>query len=195
MPEKIPHPMCSTRCGPDYIDDGTLCLSKSCSPQPTGTSAPAVMTKAQAEEIIRQTVCEVAKQKGLHNITDEGGVIKYRGRLYPCFWDVGLRRSELFKTSTLEHEKQHIKDAEKYGYYVGGLIDTLVNSIAPLNNRMMRVKAKEKVAVLSEYLAFKKSVDVYEEVAKRRKLTPKETSELEALKNKRDEFRHKFEAQ
>jgi len=59
----------------------------------------------------------------------------------------------------------------------------------------MRVKTSEKVAVLSEYLAYKQSVEVYENVEKRRPLTPQEASELAELKKRRDEYRHKFEAQ
>ena len=199
MAGNFPGPMCSTRCGADYIDDGTLCLSRSEPPIPTKppSSRPnPAAARALAEDVVRETICKVAKDQGLSNITDEGGVIKYRGRLYPCFWELN-RHSRLFKESALAHEKQHIKDAEKFGYHVGGLVNWLVDKLGPgrWNPWMMRVKTSEKVAVLSEYLAYKQSVEVYESVEKRRPLTPQEASELAELKKRRDEYRHKFEAQ
>lgn len=39
MPDKLQGPMCSTRCGPGWIDDGTLCVAQSSSPAITGTQA------------------------------------------------------------------------------------------------------------------------------------------------------------
>src|SRR5215471_14005577 len=38
MGETIRGPMCSTRCGPGWIDDGTRCLSRSYAPKPSGLS-------------------------------------------------------------------------------------------------------------------------------------------------------------
>jgi hypothetical protein len=197
MTEKLSHPMCSTRCGPGYIDYGTLCVNQSSVPGLSGAALPNPEPKIDVEELVREAVCKLAQKKGLNDITNEGGIIKFRGRLYPCFWDVGTHRSPLFKDSTLAHEKSHIKDAEKYGYTVSGLLDKLINllSAGPANSALMRVQASQKVAILSEYLAYKKSVDIYEETAKKRPLTSQETSELKMLKEKRDEFHHKFESQ
>ncbi len=41
MPETIGGPMCSTRCGPGWIDDGTMCLAQSSTWTPSGAKSQA----------------------------------------------------------------------------------------------------------------------------------------------------------
>ncbi len=51
MGEKIPGPMCSQRCGPGWIDDGTMCRSQSYDPWPIGlrnAGSPALLDESIA---------------------------------------------------------------------------------------------------------------------------------------------------
>lgn len=61
MPETIAGPMCSTRCGPGWIDDGTTCRAASDSPGTTGLHADAGMDLEQALHALEATALNVGR--------------------------------------------------------------------------------------------------------------------------------------
>lgn len=56
-------PMCSTRCGPDWVDDGTMCRSKSEPMSPLG-----IYTKPSAGELAKQTVLKTLGESAIAKI-------------------------------------------------------------------------------------------------------------------------------
>lgn len=104
MPERTPGPTCSTRCGPDHIDCGTMCLSRSCAPGPIG---------AGREPSYDVGSIHVHISRIRHN-WDSWPEIQERGRIYEGIGGLIRHRSapgnvrRLINESNLRRVFQHI---------------------------------------------------------------------------------------
>ena len=63
MVDTVRGPMCSTRCGPDWIDDGTMCRAKSEPMSPLG-----VYNKPTASELAKQTILNTLMDSAISKI-------------------------------------------------------------------------------------------------------------------------------
>ncbi len=104
MTETLAGPMCSTRCGPGWIDDGTLCRVASARPGTTGPGADAAIELEQALHALEATALNVGRALINDASVRENYVRKIRRMSREILEDVRAGRATAEEGARFAHE-------------------------------------------------------------------------------------------